>query len=161
MRIPFLICLFLIAIPLSAKSQSPELCDSLFECAQLAVEQAQQAKTSADQAKTAASVATPSGAVMAFNLRNCPNGWSAFDKGVDRFIVGSGGKYALLSEGGRADIKADGAHEHPVRGGRAPGGGRFGNDRSDDSWATGSAGKHNHGGNNLPPYISLLLCEKD
>jgi hypothetical protein len=48
-----------------------------------------------------------------------------------------------------------------VQHGRAPGGGRFGNDRSDDDWSTGRAGNHNHGGDNMPPFLTLLYCERE
>ena len=33
----------------------------------------------------------PAGAVMAFNLSSCPDGWSPFTEANDRFIMGSQG----------------------------------------------------------------------
>lgn len=136
-----------------ALAQSPP-CTELVECAQLALQAAQ-------TAQRAATIATPSGAVLAFNRSSCPDGWSQFAPASGRFVLGTAANIALGTRRGRADIPTDGAHEHGVRGGRAPGGGRFGNDNNDDHWATSTAGSHNHGGNNMPPYVALLYCVRD
>ena len=45
----------------------------------------------------------PAGAVMAFNLSSCPDGWSPFTEANDRFIMGSQGN--LREKGGKSNIK--------------------------------------------------------
>lgn len=45
----------------------------------------------------------PAGAVMAFNLSSCPDGWSPFTEANDRFIMGSQGD--LRKKGGTNNIK--------------------------------------------------------
>lgn len=45
----------------------------------------------------------PAGAVMAFNLSSCPDGWSPFTEANDRFIMGSQGN--LREKGGKNNIK--------------------------------------------------------
>ena len=45
----------------------------------------------------------PAGAVMAFNLSSCPDGWSPFTEANDRFIMGSQGN--LREKGGTSNIK--------------------------------------------------------
>ena len=45
----------------------------------------------------------PAGAVMAFNLSSCPDGWSPFTEANDRFIMGSQGN--LREKGGNSEIK--------------------------------------------------------
>ena len=44
----------------------------------------------------------PSGAVMAFNLSSCPDGWSPFTEANGRFIMGSQGN--LREKGGNSEI---------------------------------------------------------
>lgn len=44
----------------------------------------------------------PAGAVMAFNLSSCPDGWSPFTEANDRFIMGSQGN--LREKGGNKEI---------------------------------------------------------
>ena len=45
----------------------------------------------------------PAGAVMAFNLSSCPDGWTPFTEANDRFIMGSQGN--LREKGGKNNIK--------------------------------------------------------
>ncbi|MCV9964540.1 hypothetical protein OIU34_21860 [Pararhizobium sp. BT-229] len=73
----------------SALAQAPQ-CTTVADCAQKAME-------AAYQAKLALEIAVPKGAVMAFNLEQCPNGWSPFSAVSGRVIVGSG-KAGTLSE---------------------------------------------------------------
>lgn len=44
----------------------------------------------------------PAGAVMAFNLSSCPDGWTPFTEANDRFIMGSQGN--LREKGGNKEI---------------------------------------------------------
>ena len=53
------------------------------ECAQLAVE-------AALASGEALSIAAPSGAVMAFNRGECPDGWRLFGPAQGRFVMGAG-----------------------------------------------------------------------
>lgn len=66
-----------------AFSQGQETCSTVMDCAQKAME-------AAYQAKTAIRIAVPKGAVMAFNLKECPDGWVALQPLVGRVIVGAG-----------------------------------------------------------------------
>lgn len=133
-----------------------EDCSTVAQCAQKAVE-------AAYQAKLALQIAVPKGAVMAFNANTCPEGWVDFAGATGRVIVGVDGnneKFAYGKTGGRADIPTDGEHNHKVQGRRNEVGGRFGNDNNDDDWSTVKAGAHSHGGDNMPPFISLKYCER-
>lgn len=146
---------FLLCLPDSALAA--EQCSNVAECAQKAME-------AAYQAKLALQVAVPKGAVMAFRLNECPDGWVPLQIAMGRVIVGvdpGNERFKLGSTGGRLDIPTDGSHNHAVTGGRNQFGGRFGNDNTDDDWTTVDNGAHNHGGDNMPPYLSLLYCEKD
>lgn len=51
---------------------------------------AQQAVEAALKAETAVKIAIPRGAVMAFNIEECPQGWKLFEPAMGRVIVGSG-----------------------------------------------------------------------
>jgi hypothetical protein len=80
---------FTLATQTSALAQDAQ-CTTIVDCAQKAME-------AAYQAKLALEIAVPKGAVMAFNLEMCPNGWSPFSGLSGRVIVGSG-KAGTLSE---------------------------------------------------------------
>lgn len=58
-------------------------CKTVLDCAQLAVEIASKAQYALDHA-------VPAGAVMAFDLEQCPDGWELFDKLAGRVVVGQG-----------------------------------------------------------------------
>lgn len=103
--------------------------------------------------------AIPAGAVMAFNLDSCPAGWTRLSLLEGRFIIGASEKYEFGEQGGRLDIPAGGAHSHKAREVQSSSQ-RFGNDNDDDHFWTTEDGEHNHGGNNLPPYLALTYCEK-
>ena len=147
------VAIILAAIGAAAPARAQAPCTTVLECAQRALE-------AAEEAKRTAALSTPAGAVMAFNRDDCPAGWKRLEEANGRVIVGMAPDLARGAKGGRRDIPADGSHEHPVRAGHAPGGGRFGNDNADDHWATGPAGQHAHGGDNMPPYLALLYCER-
>lgn len=64
-------------------SQQSGLCTTVMDCAQKAME-------AAFQAKTAIRIAVPAGAVMAFDLDSCPEGWEPLDKLAGRVVMGAG-----------------------------------------------------------------------
>lgn len=129
-------------------------CSSVADCAQKAME-------ASYQAKLALQIALPKGAIIPFNLEKCPEGWKPFIAAQGRFIIGVNENYKFQTSGGRDDIPTDGAHRHPVQQSRGPNNGRFGNDNADDHWSTASAGSHNHGGINMPPFYALTYCERN
>lgn len=77
---------YMISAPSTVLAQSGVVhpkCNTIEECAQLAME-------AAFEAKLALQVAAPIGAVMAFNLSECPVGWSDFPDLNGRVIIGAG-----------------------------------------------------------------------
>lgn len=84
-----LVGVFLLLMQGTALSQAAQ-CTTVADCAQKAME-------AAYQAKVALELAVPKGAVMAFNLKECPNGWSDFEALAGRVPVGAG-KGASLTE---------------------------------------------------------------
>ncbi|WP_298983106.1 hypothetical protein [uncultured Roseibium sp.] len=100
---------------------------------------------------------TPPSAVLPFNSDRCPEGWREFEPAAGRFIVGTGTSFALGEQGGRLDIPSDGNHRHS-RGEQIAH--NFGDDNADNNFVTAHAGAHNHGGQNVPPYIALRYCQR-
>ena len=121
---------------------------------------------------------TPQKTVAAFALSECPAGWSDFDKGVGRVILGAGhakglSKRYLMQDGGEEKHKLTIGempyHKHKWNGVRA--------DRSDDRGFGGSERNvHRASGsvndiseaqgrgqphNNMPPFVVLRFCQKD
>jgi hypothetical protein len=120
----------------------------------------------------------PTGAVMAFNLKSCPEGWKEAGFAKGRFIIGVGETpdltpRRLLEEGGEEQHKLTIAempkHKHIWN--------NVKNDRPDDYGFGGSEkniymssrsfiddiSQEQGGGqphNNLPPFVALLFCEK-
>lgn len=120
----------------------------------------------------------PSGAVLAFSLPECPTGWSSFDEGAGRVILGVGKgegltERKLMEKGGKENHQLTIAempkHKHVWRGVRA--------DRMDD-YGFGGSERNVHrasgnvddiseeqGGdqphNNMSPFIALRFCQKD
>ncbi len=102
----------------------------------------------------------PIGAVMAFNLNSCPDGWTEFTDARGRVVIGAnGGTYTLGSQGGEENTTLDstkmsytdtgpGATILPAALGA--GGTVFGRSTlaPPDPFT------------NIPPYVSLLYCEK-
>lgn len=72
----------LLVLPGLAYSQENK-CDSIADCAQKAME-------AAYQAKMALQIAMPKGAVLAFDLKECPPGWTAVPGLAGRVVVGAG-----------------------------------------------------------------------
>ena len=120
----------------------------------------------------------PSGAVMAFNLSSCPSGWSDFDLGSGRFIIGVGTlgpySYSLDDIGGEATHTLTQSempsHTHSLlstysynpSGSNSPIWPPIGpvSGSSTTTSYTGSAGSSS-AHENRPPYLALLYCVKD
>lgn len=127
--------------------------------------------------------AVPSGAVMAFNLASCPTGWSIFTQAAGRTVIGvgqgntaegggTGTNRTLLATGGAEKhtltIAEMPSHNHGVRNGFS--GQPLSWDASGTSgytiaanvgwgatWDQGLSTAHTI----MPPFISLLYCQKD
>lgn len=125
-------------------------CGTVVECSQRAVE-------AATTAVAAVEVLLPAGAVVPFNLEQCPAGWTPLSDASGRVIVAASQTIALGSTGGRMDIPSDGQHSHGRHQVADPG---FGDDNSDNQYRTDAGGNHNHGGLNMPPYLALTMCQK-
>ncbi|KZK78478.1 hypothetical protein PsW64_04117 [Pseudovibrio sp. W64] len=113
---------------------------------------------------------TPPGAIMAFNQAYCPEGWTPFKEGAGRFIVGASDEISFASQGGRADIPDEAAHNHTGRTNGMDDLGQphpHGHDRHSDNnrnhnhaFSTSTVAAHNHGGDNMPPYVAMTLCQR-
>lgn len=133
----------------------------------------------------------PAGAVMAFDLPNgCPEGWSRFDEGSGRMIVGVGkrvgidGSFRLLADSNGSVYQTGGAenhtltvpempsHSHDFLGNKVLRGGNHGigtdlavgDGANYGNWAP--SGSISNAGlsaphNNMPPYIALYFCRKE
>ena len=77
-RVIFAIIFVYFASPSFAQTQP---CETVGECAQLSLKAAQ-------EALDALALATPTGAVVAFDLDDCPVGWSIYEEAKGRFIRG-------------------------------------------------------------------------
>lgn len=96
-----------------AQAQS---CDTVMECAQ-------QASTAAQQARDIMQQLVPSGAVVAFNLAECPAGWEPYVAAQGRFIRGfdpTGGIDPNRTVGSLQEDAFQG-HYHAMDPGGAPG----------------------------------------
>jgi hypothetical protein len=121
---------------------------------------------------------TPPGAVVGFDLRDgCPEGWTRFDDGAGRVIVGAGKGKDLEEErpyrvpGGREFVKLDvknlpphrhgviprgsGKREHPTGTGVRPEVFEL-EPGSQLSESTGDGERFSV----MPPYLPLVLCRK-
>lgn len=112
--------------------------------------------------------AAPAGAVMAFDLNDCPDGWTALASAQGRFLVGTGGGYNLGDTGGANSVpltvaqlpahnhtgttSSDGAHSHSWTRSHAGGetvantstiGGGW-RSAATYTWSTNTAGAHTH-----------------
>lgn len=142
-------------------------CGTVAECAQAAVE-------AAEQARTALQLAAPRGAVMPFNLEQCPLGWEPLVSASGRVIVGAGQSEDLsmrtLGEVGGAEKHTLTADEMPrhshnhfamndVRDRHRCSGScndNFAQRTSQTTTSTGGGQPHN----NMQPYLVLLYCER-
>lgn len=126
------------------------------------------------QVLTGATVSIPRNAVMAFNEKECPKGWSEFKDAAGRVIVGVGAGAGLTArqfrELGGSEIHkltADEmpAHRHdlwtsPQSGTSGVMSGAARSDRPVNSALRGAEGQGKPH-NNMPPYIALYFCKKD
>jgi len=118
--------------------------------------------------------AFPSGAVIPFDLDQCPVGWEEFGQAKGRVVVGSDGSENGLTDRKRGDW--GGAEEHKLEIDEMPAhshnfktyynGNRYGGRVSGNysqyefsSVSTNSVGG-NKAHNNMPPYTVLLYCKK-
>ena len=131
-------------------------------------------------------------AVIAFTSgkgqKTCPNGWEPFEPAKDRFIVGAGGKYAVVGTvGGEEEVTLSNtempAHNHRIStvgvnfGGGDPSvvaprsgvpghldlGWYINGSSSEIEEPNGAFIYHegqNQPHNNMPPYIALYFCQK-
>ena len=142
----------ILATGLSVKAigQNNGSCETILECAQKAME-------AAFQAKTAIRIAVPKGAIMAFNLSECPDGWDLFAPLSGRVALGAGVR--PLGESGGAE-----SHQHGIsignsaRGPRLPPGHR--NDVSQFPVSTHSHSASISQNHNMPPFHVLTYCER-
>ena len=116
----------------------------------------------------------PAGAVVAFDLDRCPDGWVIHDDAAGRFVIGTGGVPQL----GRGDIGGRArvvltinempahSHQNPVlsttgdsasyrlREGGGPA--TFGGEHARPTQVVGGDQPHE----NMPPYVALRFCTK-
>ena len=122
----------------------------------------------------------PPGAVVAFDAKECPDGWEKYDDAKGRTIIGVGtGKHhsgrplttrdlgdKLGDEAHKLDPSEMPSHTHEIYRHAAPRGGSLKGAGADDKgtkvidgWQTGATG----GGlahNNMQPFVALLYCKK-
>lgn len=112
--------------------------------------------------------ATPKGTILPILGQDCPAGWSTLDEAQGRFLVGSSDTFGLATTGGAAEIPEGGRHghststsngvnrgPHPAGWTQAPGKHRH---LHGHNVSVAESGEHNHGGNNLPPYLAVTFC---
>nr|VFJ99316.1 MAG: hypothetical protein BECKLFY1418A_GA0070994_10977 [Candidatus Kentron sp. LFY] len=109
---------------------------------------------------------TPPGTVIAFTANHCPEGWSSYSDADNRFILGSSTSNPLYKTGGRPDIPTAGNHSHSTEGindgNWEPNGHlRESSQNRNHYHGTDTKGNHNHGGNNVPPFIALKYCKRE
>lgn len=121
----------------------------------------------------------PTGAVMSFDIREkCPSGWSEFDAGSGRFIIGAGKGDSLSPRpfgvaGGKEThtltIRQIPAHKHGYVDWRSGDGacsfsgcnGRGGDVPKDTSSVGGTESGATDPFEIMPPFIALRFCKKD
>ena len=125
-------------------------------------------------------VKLPIGAVLAFNRKECPVGWSELSKASGRVIVGSGTGLGLTTrvvgetggeEGSLLSISNIPSHKHDTVLGTQPNYSIWGQGPSkrsvfgatDGVIGTGMTSPIGEGKafGNMPPYLVLLYCQKD
>lgn len=111
----------------------------------------------------------PSGAIVAFDLTDCPNGWSEYALAYGRFIRGidrSGAKIDPDGERARGNVQEDAlqSHIHTRRyriGGNTAGGGRNMEDNAaNDTFRTGPPEEARTSTETRPKNVALLYCKK-
>ncbi|MCG8033807.1 MAG: hypothetical protein JAZ03_16760 [Candidatus Thiodiazotropha taylori] len=121
-------------------------------------------------------ILVPPDSVVAFNLKECPNGWSEYNEAKGRVIIGAGKGNGLQerrfnSAGGSEThvltVDEMPSHTHqlptydanPNNGSHEIGTGSFGQDWVPAEYSKAAGKGHPH--NNMPPYIALTYCIKD
>jgi len=116
-------------------------------------------------------IPVPTGAVVAFNRKSCPGGWSAYEHAQGRYVVGVNANGTLDAMVGTKlsdqENRPAGNHTHtydraPLGGSANDGIGPGGYDRKLKPTPTGPvvvAGAVVPDGTNAP-YVQLLYCEK-
>lgn len=137
---------------ITVNAQDTPQCSTIEECAQKAME-------AAFQAKKALQLAVPPGAVMAFNLTKCPEGWSDFVVGANRVIVGMGNSRGLLSTGGQTKTDITDLKRVVLDNSAETGGIYNGKEKFSFHWVFGQNYAQKPDGN-MPPFITLLYCER-
>ncbi len=129
-----------------------------------------------------------SGAVVAYDLTKCPNGWSSFKPATGRFLVGAGSEFDVSYEkdssgnrlSARGRLQIGGAEAHKLDLAELPkhnhnlttsldgqafqtGGKNYPVPTSANLQAYPFNGDEGEGKahNNMPPYIALFFCKKD
>lgn len=120
----------------------------------------------------------PKGTVSAFNLSSCPNGWLEFKEGFGRVLLGVGSgkgltdRKKILEIGGQESVILTESqmpshyHEIPSRGNsghevvfavQASSLGEYNGDYARRTDSRGGGQAHE----NMPPFITLLFCQKE
>jgi|GEM_PF-1911149 len=127
----------------------------------------------------------PEGTVAAFDLRQCPNGWSSFDDGAGRVIIGVGeGKNltarTLLEKGGKEKVALSVDEMPKHKHGATPAVKGSGFSPKANTWKGGGSSSGSYTGyqsnieleiaiddngkskphENMPPFLALTLCRK-
>ncbi|MEP3678040.1 MAG: hypothetical protein ABJN21_04010 [Paracoccaceae bacterium] len=156
-------------IVLATTAAAQEECATIADCAQKAVE-------AANQAKLALRVGTPKGAVLAFNLDSCPDGWVEFTPARGRTIIGAGQGDGLrnreLGQQGGAETHTltaaqIPAHTHSYQSSYGPnmldntkningGVDRYEQMKEQTSGSVGGGKAHNI----MQPFYTLMYCER-
>jgi len=133
-----------------------------------------------DTAELIKKVSLPAGSVLAFQSSECPTGWSDFDDGAGRVIIGVGkGKglkeRKLLDTGGKEEVRLT-LEQMPAHRHQNPTYGKGGARNKPVHYALEITGRGDYGphhlrpteevgGNreheNMPPFIALRFCKKE
>ena len=146
-------------------------CTTVAECAQEAVE-------AALKSEAAHKIAVPSGAVMAFNLKECPQGWKTIKEAKGRVIVGAGSGNRDQNDNkltNRMVGKTGGEEAHTLTIPEIPSHSHSYQHQANVSGGCGLSGCNSHSTypsyttgttgegkahNNMPPFLVLLYCER-
>lgn len=138
-------------------NNSHAACQTIEQCAQEAV-------SAAKAAQDALARAVPSGAVIAFDLKECPAGWSEYEKAHGRFIRGiDRGDPKTDPQGERQpgslqeDLLKSHTHTHKAPRHYNSGAGGHARAKPDGSGTTSATG----GAETRPKNVALLYCRRN